>query len=87
MDDPRKGYPTDYPPDPERQSLNKHLLRDLARFLWGDFLDFLQEFFRPKQENPPSDAPDFSGDRYYMGPRGGRYRIDSRGRKVYDAPP
>ena len=31
-------------------------------------------------------APDSINDRTYEGPRGGRYRINSNGRKSYDVP-
>ena len=41
---------------------------------------------RYKQERGEVGLASTSGTRTYLGPRGGRYRINSNGRKSYDVP-
>ncbi len=44
------------------------------------------EELRLRNEKWRNEQPSFSRDEVRVGPRGGRYRINSKGRKVYDVP-
>ena len=70
----------------EAQKLEKQIAEatpeDLAALWKAGKLD-VREYNRRYPRTPVPRCPE---EQVYIGPRGGRYRIDSNGRKVYDVP-
>ena len=74
----RNGFTVEDVPDYMGLAYRSGNSKDLNPVIWREWFNHYEATINPK---PSLGHPD-----YFTGPRGGRYRINSNGRKSYDVP-